>query len=69
MREAALRNQSQKIDDFDINRGVSQNLEKFFKVFIAFSDTQESKAYPGIGLENTLNIEADFSFWAHPRHR
>ena len=48
MREAALGNHSQKTDDFDINRAVSQNSEKFFMFFIAFSDSQGSKTYPRI---------------------
>ena len=48
MREGALGNHSQKTDEFDINRSVSQNPEKFFSFFIALSDSQGSKTYPRI---------------------
>ena len=52
MRKAADGNHSPNTDDFDINRGVSQNPENFFIFFIAFSDSQGSKTYPRIDQEN-----------------
>ena len=56
LREAVVGNHSQKTDDFEINRGISQTLKKFLSFLLVFRTPRSRKRSLELIEENILKL-------------